>query len=120
MKIFKRFQFVVLLVLLLPFVGIAQTPVPLGTSSKFVLFSIPGPVGNTGSSQITGDVGTSAGSSTGFGNINGQFRDGAAQNTATTASVAANYISLGTQPTTGVLPVLFGNGSVIIMFIVFF
>lgn len=113
MKIFKRFQFVVLLVLLLPFVGIAQTPVPLGASSKFVLFSIPGPVGNTGSSHITGDVGTSAGSSTGFGNINGQFRDGAAQNTATTASVGANYISLGTQPTTGVLPVLFGNGSVL-------
>ncbi len=113
MKIFKRFQFVVLLVLLLPFVGIAQTPVPLGASAKFVLFSIPGPVGNTGTSFITGDVGTSAGSSTGFGNINGQFRDGAAQNVATTASVTANYISLGTQPTTAVLPVLFGNGLIL-------
>jgi len=110
MKILKRFQFVVLMVLFIPILGIAQTPVPLGAATSFVLFSIPGPVGNTGTSFITGDVGSSAGSSTGFGNINGQFKDGAAQNTAVTAIVGADYLSLGTQTTTGVLPVLFGNG----------
>jgi len=43
----------------------------LGTAADFVLFTTVGAVGNTGSSQLTGNVGSNSGSSTGFGNVNG-------------------------------------------------
>jgi len=43
----------------------------LGTAANFVLFSSNGAVGNTGISQLTGNVGTNVGSSTTFGNVNG-------------------------------------------------
>ena len=39
----------------------------LGTAANFVLFTIAGAVGNTGISQITGNVGTNVGAITGFG-----------------------------------------------------
>jgi hypothetical protein len=48
----------------------AQAPT-LGTAADFVLFSTVGAVGNTGTSQITGNVGTNSGAITGFGNVNG-------------------------------------------------
>ncbi len=38
----------------------------LGTSSNFVLFTTTGAIGNTGTSKITGDIGTNAGAVTGF------------------------------------------------------
>ncbi len=53
----------------------AQAPV-LGKVADFVLFSTAGPVTNTGTSHITGNVGTNSGSSTGFGNVNGVMADG--------------------------------------------
>ena len=43
----------------------------LGTAADFVLFSTVGAVGNTGTSQLTGNVGSNSGASTGFGNVNG-------------------------------------------------
>ena len=47
----------------------------LGTASDFVLFTTAGAVTNTGISQVTGNVGSNAGSSTTFGNVNGGMHD---------------------------------------------
>ncbi|MCK9401571.1 MAG: hypothetical protein M0Q51_16470, partial [Bacteroidales bacterium] len=59
---------------LIPILNFAQAP-PLGTAAEFVLFSSVGAVSNTGISQLTGNVGTNSGSSTGFGNVNGVMHD---------------------------------------------
>jgi len=56
------------ILLLTPTLNFAQAP-PLGTAAGFVLFSTIGAVGNTGISQITGNVGTNNGAITGFGNV---------------------------------------------------
>lgn len=58
-----------------PTVSFAQAP-PLGVAGEFVLFSSNGAVTNSGISLLTGNVGTNNGSSTGFGNVNGQMHDG--------------------------------------------
>jgi hypothetical protein len=62
--------------LLIPTLNFSQTPA-MGTSADFELFSTNGAVTNSGTSfsQITGRVGTNNGSSTGFGNVNGQMHD---------------------------------------------
>ena len=62
------------ILLLAPTLGFAQAPT-LGTAANFVLFSTNGAVKNTGISQLTGNVGTNLGSSTGFGNVNGVMDD---------------------------------------------
>lgn len=53
-----------------PVVNSGQAP-DLGNAAGFVLFTTAGAVTNTGISHITGNVGTSSGSNTGFGNVNG-------------------------------------------------
>src|SRR4051812_36385695 len=58
-----------------PFTSFAQAP-NLGTAADFVLFSSNGAVTNSGITQLTGNVGTNSGSSTGFGNVNGVMHDG--------------------------------------------
>lgn len=53
-----------------------QAQVPnLGTAANFVLFTTNGAVTNTGSSQLTGHVGSNVGGSTGFGNVDGVMHD---------------------------------------------
>src|ERR1700735_5496632 len=59
----------------IPNISSAQAP-NLGTAVNFVLFSTDGAVTNTGISELTGNVGTNSGSSTGFGNVNGVMHDG--------------------------------------------
>jgi hypothetical protein len=54
----------------IPSVNFGQTP-NLGVAADFVIFTTTGAVGNTGISQITGNMGTNSGSVTGFGNVNG-------------------------------------------------
>jgi hypothetical protein len=49
--------------------------ITLGTTADFVLFSSNGAITNTGASHLTGHVGTNAGSSTGFGNVDGIMHD---------------------------------------------
>lgn len=110
MKIFLHRIKLIFLVIFLPSISLAQTPVPLGAAASFVIYSIPGPVGNTGTSRVTGDVGTNVGSSTGFGNINGSFHDGDPASIAAMAPVNAGYISMGTQSTTVAMSVTIGSG----------
>lgn len=57
-------------ILSFPNLNFAQAP-NLGTAAGFVLFSSNGAVGNTGISQLTGNVGTNNGAITAFGNVNG-------------------------------------------------
>jgi hypothetical protein len=45
--------------------------IDLGVLESFVMFTSVGAVGNTGTSMITGDIGTNAGAITGFGDFNG-------------------------------------------------
>ena len=65
---------IAVILLIIPTFIFAQAPT-LGTVSNFVLFSSNGAVSNTGVSQLTGNVGTNNGSSTGFGNVNGVMHD---------------------------------------------
>jgi hypothetical protein len=65
----------VVILLLISTINFAQVA-DLGVASEYILFSSDGAVTNTGISQITGNVGTNNGSSTGFGNVNGVMHDG--------------------------------------------
>jgi hypothetical protein len=60
--------------LAIPAVTFAQAPT-LGTCAEFELFSTNGALLNNGISHVTGNVGSNNGSSTGFGNVNGQMHN---------------------------------------------
>jgi hypothetical protein len=87
----------------------AQAP-NLGTAANFVLFTITGAVGNTGISQITGNVGTNAGAISSFGNVDGgmHIADVVTLQCATDLLIADAQLSTAI-PTSSLLPVL-GNG----------
>jgi hypothetical protein len=106
---FLHFFVTVITVLSLPLLTFAQAP-NLGAAAKFVMFTTTGAVGNTGISQITGDVGTNSGGTTGFGNVNGvmQSGNGATQAAANSLTLAYNQLS-STTPTAAHAPLL-GNG----------
>ena len=92
-----------------PFINFAQAPV-LGTAANFVLFSSTGAVGNTGLSQLTGNVGTNNGAITGFGNVNGVMHNADLTTAATANDLLLAYNSLNAAiPTFFVAPLL-GNG----------
>jgi hypothetical protein len=90
----------------------AQAP-PLGTAAGFVLFSTVGAVSNAGISQITGNVGTNSGSTTGFGNVNGGIHDndGVSAQCAADLLIAYNQLN-STIPTFFPSPLL-GNGQIL-------
>ncbi|RYE21456.1 MAG: DUF3494 domain-containing protein, partial [Sphingobacteriales bacterium] len=95
-----------------PCISFAQAPA-LGTAASFVLFTSNGAVGNTGSSHLTGNVGTNNGSSTGFGNVNGTMHN----NNGATAAAAADLLTAYTQADTisadSLLAPLLGNGTIL-------
>lgn len=92
-----------------PNVNFAQAP-DLGTAANFVLFTSVGAVGNTGTSHLTGNVGTNSGSSTGFGNVNGVMHN----NNSATATAATDLLSAYNQLNSAVSTFshapLLGNG----------
>jgi hypothetical protein len=82
----------------------------LGQAADFAIFSSVGAVTNTGISHITGNVGTNSGSSTGFGNVNGNMCDGGpVSSQASTDLLLAYYQLSGTVATQFPAPAL-GNG----------
>jgi len=102
----------VVLLLFLSATNFAQAP-PLGTAADFVLFSTVGAVGNTGISQITGNVGTNSGAITGFGNVNGVMNtsNGVSGQAAADLTIAYNHLN-STVP--GFFPApLLGNGQIL-------
>ena len=110
----KQLQLIIVITLLSsPNKNFAQAPV-LGTAVNFVLFSSVGAVGNTGISQVTGNVGTNSGAITGFGVVNGVMH-------ITDAATAQCVIDLQTlwyyldtlTPTLTIGPVL-GNGDTLV------
>ena len=86
----------------------------LGTAANFVLFSSNGAVGNTGLSQLTGNVGTNVGSSTAFGNVNG----GMFNNNGVTAQCSSDlllaYNQLHTTVSTFSHAPLLGDGAILV------
>ena len=104
--------FVSLSLLSSPGVSFSQTP-NLGSAANFALFTSVGAVGNTGISQITGNVGTNVGAVTGFGNVNGVMHtaDATTAQAAIDLQAAWSYLSTLT-PTSAIGPVL-GSGQIL-------
>lgn len=101
-----------MLLLLTTFI-FAQAP-PLGTAANFVLFTSVGAVTNTGISQVTGNVGTNSGSSTGFGNVNGVMDDNNGPSAQCAADLLIAYNQLNSTTPTFFPSNLLGNGQVLI------
>ncbi|MDA3910890.1 MAG: ice-binding family protein [Bacteroidales bacterium] len=98
-----------ILLLLIPSINFAQAP-DLGTSADFVLFSTNGPVSNSGTSHLTGNVGTNNGSSTAFGNVNGVMHDGDAASIQAAADLLIAYNQLASATPTNFPSSSLGNG----------
>lgn len=72
--------------------------IDLGVLSTFVLFTAAGAIANTGTSMITGDVGTNAGAIAGFDDINGNvYGPGAAPNPVNNTLVSFSLYQNGVQ-----------------------
>jgi hypothetical protein len=101
---------VLILFLSAQFVGQTQT---LGHAESFVLFTTNGAVTNTGSSFLTGNVGSNVGGATGFGNVKGVMH----QQNAVTAQAATDlllaYDYLDAAIPTNFPGLLLGNGQVL-------
>ena len=95
--------------------GFGQAP-DLGASAGFVLFSTVGAVtkGGTGFAHLTGNVGSNSGSSTGFGNVDGDMCDGNPQSAAAATDLLLAYGELDAAIPTFFPGVLLGNGVVLI------
>lgn len=91
----------------------AQAPA-LGTSASFVLFSTNGSVTNTGISHLTGNVGTNNGSSTGFGNVNGNMHDGGVESSQAAVDLLIAYNQLNATVPNYFPAALLGNGQTLV------
>ena len=89
----KLLIIVTIVTLLFPNVNFGQAP-NLRSAAKFVLFSTNGAVTNSGVSHLTGNIGTNNGSSTGFGNVDGQMHDGDVASAQCAADLMIAYDSL--------------------------
>ena len=107
----SQLRLIILIITLLSFPNknFGQAP-DLGTAANFVLFSSAGAVGNTGISQITGNVGTHVGAITNFGNVNGVMHNVDAATAQAVIDLQAAWYHLDTiTPTLTIGPVL-GSG----------
>jgi len=94
---------------LMPHANFGST-INLGTAANFVLFSTNGSVSNTGITQLTGNVGTNNGSSTGFGNVNGVMHDQDGTSAQCAADLLIGYNQLKNAIPTDFIAPLLGNG----------
>jgi hypothetical protein len=113
MKTKLPFQLTIAALLTLPGIQFAQAP-PLGTAANFVLFSTNGAVGNSGISQLTGNVGTNNGLNSGFGNVNGNMHDNDLVSAQCASDLLIAYNQLNNTVATFFPAPLFGNGQVLI------
>jgi len=102
----------IFILLFFPKAIFGQAPT-LGTAANFVLFTSVGAVGNTGISQLTGNVGTNSGAIAGFGNVNGVMHtsDGASGTCAADLLSAYNQLNADV-PTFFPAPAL-GSGQIL-------
>lgn len=108
----SRKQLIVIIIMLLPTLNFAQAP-NLGNTANFVLFTSNGAVTNTGSSRLTGNVGTNNGSSTGFGNVNGVMHDGDLYSAQAATDLLLAYNQLNNKVPTSFPAPLLGNGQIL-------
>ena len=113
MKNFLPFQLLLASLLFFPFMLIAQAP-NLGSTVNFELFTSVGAVTNTGISQVTGNVGTNSGSTTGFGNVNGQMHDNDGVTAQATADLLIAYNQLNSAIPNFFPAPLLGNGDTLV------
>lgn len=92
------------------FFGQAPT---LGTAANFVLFTSVGAVTNTGITQLTGNVGSNIGSSTGFGNVDGVMHNGNGVTAQCGADLLIAYNQLNSATPNYFLVPLLGNGQIL-------
>jgi len=97
----------------IPNIVFGQAP-DLGTASNFVIFSTDGAVSNSGISQITGNVGTDNGSSTAFGNVNGNMHDADGTSAQCASDVLIAYNQLNSATPEFFPSSLLGNGQVLL------
>ena len=95
-----------------PDVNFAQTP-NLGTAANFALFSSVGAIGNTGISQITGNVGTNVGAISGFGNVNGAMHTADASTAQAAIDLQAAWVYISTLTPTSVIGPVLGSGQIL-------
>lgn len=112
MKHTLRNAFAAITLSIIPNLITAQAP-DLGVAADFVLFSSAGAVTNTGLTQLTGNVGTNSGSSTGFGNVNGTMHDGGPVSAQCAADLLIAYNDLSATVPTGFPAPLLGNGQML-------
>ena len=98
---------------LMPHANFGQS-INLGTAANFVLFSTNGSVSNTGITQLTGNVGTNNGSSTGFGNVNGVMHDQDGASAQCSADLLIAYNKLNSTIPTFFPASLLGNGATLV------
>jgi hypothetical protein len=98
---------------LMPTLNFAQAPT-LGTAADFVLFSTNGSLTNTGISQLTGNVGTNNGSSTGFGNVNGVMDNKNGASGTCAADLLSAYNQLNSDVPTFFPSSALGNGDTLV------
>jgi len=97
------------ILLLIPGINSGQAPT-LGTAANFVFFSTNGAVKNTSTSQLTGNVGTNSGSSTGFGNVNGVMDNDNGASAKCSTDLLSAYNQLNSDIPTGFPSSTLGNG----------
>ncbi|HXB45763.1 MAG TPA: ice-binding family protein [Puia sp.] len=103
--------------LLFPNLSFEQAP-SLGAASNFVLFTVVGAVGNTGVSNVAGNVGSNSGAITGFGapsTMSGNIDSGNALTAQCSTDLVAAYNQLyNTAPTSTTHTPTFGSGETLI------
>ncbi|MBA3663071.1 MAG: DUF3494 domain-containing protein [Bacteroidetes bacterium] len=92
-----------------PVTAFAQAPA-LGTAANFVLFTTVGANVNSGLSHVTGNVGTNSGSTTGYGNVNGQMHDNDLVTGQCATDLLAAYNQLNSTTAAFFPAPLLGNG----------
>lgn len=101
--------FAILLLNMISIRAFAQAPT-LGTAATYNLFTSVGAVGNTGISQVTGNVGTNSGAITGFGNVNGNMHTSDLSTSLAAADLLIAYNQLNAAIPTFFPAPLMGNG----------
>src|SRR6218665_3918316 len=96
-----------------PLFSFAQAPA-LGSVADYVIFSANGAIGNTGASQLTGNIGTNTGAITAFGNVNGVMHNSDGSTGAAQADLATAYNQLDTMTPNYLPAVLLGNNDTLL------
>jgi hypothetical protein len=95
-----------------PKISFGQAPT-LGTSAKYALFTSGGAVGNTGISHVTGNLGTSVGAITGFGNVDGVLNAANASATLCASDLLVAYNQLNATVATAGHAAVLGNAEIL-------